>query len=842
MLKPDQAKQALEKVKVEDWAERCLAAVAKLPRRLRALACAVLGRDVQGLEISDYTARNKIQEDAASDLDALPVSERLGVFATIFPKLSPHVEAAWQLKKRLPYEWGYDRKAFRAPHAPSITLKTRATWLECIREELEGHEPDIAWVAAWAAHIAEYHGVDSLSVLLAAAIDGGGKEGDAVFDILCDSARGEHEIGRMGRHVSGALLVASRPDGWEFMEKMLLAAQRQEGLRQVILETIDLAHPEAFRRMLRLILEHDLARFSATVRAMNVWFGYQWDSVSVRVVNEVIGQILNFLEDSDARDKALADDDAETVYQALWTLGFQDAVAAVKPAAKLLKDKNVERRFVAAQFLGQLDLPPARKELLGALEDEDLRVALVALEGVGREFEDDRLSQFMAVPGDRPRSDSDLFERMERLIDRLPEKRTHLEPIVWPWHVLAAHKQAAASDLVWCLGKRPPTRLIPHLPLIDTYGRASVVELLAKMKKWDADTRATLLRLVGDSGSAVREKAIEALTNCKITEAEAAELEILLKRKPEDLRRGVLTLLLNQKDEAALASADRLLVSSDLPQRFAGLEMLRQLAEAKRSPEECRAWAEQYRNDRLRLSEEESKRLEAILQADRPVWTLDNALGLMNPAQRTKPVPPRKLKVTFVTPAAIACLESLDELVHEHRETPINVGSQEHQQQELFGSVRQWYFPSPDPNKSPEEDAARLPLRGVWEQWFRDRPKALRDKDGLVLLRAMQAPSDGDGFKHAQKIAKKSAAWKEAIEALIGSLKPARMRYGELVAEVLEWLLWLHPPDGAVDYLLDAVETAFAYVPADELARVPDPETGKTQIGAKSPFSTLGWN
>jgi len=57
------------------------------------------------------------------------------------------------------------------------------------------------------------------------------------------------------------------------MEKFLLAAQRQEGLRQVILETVDEAHPDAFRRMLRLILDNELLRFSATLRAMDVWFG-----------------------------------------------------------------------------------------------------------------------------------------------------------------------------------------------------------------------------------------------------------------------------------------------------------------------------------------------------------------------------------------------------------------------------------------------------------------------------------------------------------------------------------------------------------------------------------------
>jgi HEAT repeat protein len=811
MLKPDQAKAALEKFKVEDWEDRCLSAAAKLPKGYDVdWVRLLLGSDSKGQKLNNWHA---VQQAAAIGIDKLSRKDRLKVFGILFPKLAAHVEAGLQLKHRLPYETSYYRKAFRAPNTPAASRNARGAWLNTLLTELDGYPHDAAWVAAWAPHLGGYGGADAVGVLLAAVVDGGGPDGDAVFDILCASARGEHDTGSMGRHVSRGLLVASRPDGWEFMEKMLLAAQRQEGLRQVILETIDEAHPEAFRRMLRLILEHDLARFSATVRAMNVWFGYQWDSVSVKVVNRVLEQVLKFLEDSDARDKALGDDDAETVYHALWTLGFEDAVAAVKPAAKLLKDKNVERRFVAAHFLGQLDLPAARRELLGALADDDLRVVLRALE-------DCRKTSYDEDDDEDDKEKSDLFERIERLLPRLPEKRTALEPIVWPWHVLAAHKQSAASELVWCLGNRPPTRLIPHIPLIDTYRRASVVELLGKMKKWDAATRETLLGLVGDSGSYVRQKALEALANCKIKPEESEQLEALLKRKPQDLRRGVLALLLNQKDEAVLVSADRLLASADLPQRLGGLELLRQLAEAKRSADQCRARAETYRNDRPRQSDEERKRVEAILQADRPVPVLENALGLMDPAERTKPVPPRKLKVTFVTPAAIACLESLDQLIHNHRETPINTGTEEQPRQELLGNIENWSFPWPDDDKTPEEDAVRLPLREIWEKWFRDRPRKVRDGDGFELLRSVSLMRDEDDAAKNRKLAKKSAAWKEAIDKLTAA--PVLLRYHGIISKLLDWQIRLHPPRGSVEFLLDAVEASFALVPADELARIPD--------------------
>src|SRR5205823_8885834 len=163
----------------------------------------------------------------------------------------------------------------------------------------------IEWLATWAGYLYYRGSDDNSGYTLAAAINAGGAVGETVFQTLKDSASNLHPIGAMGRHITRALLVCERPEAWAFMEKFLLAAQRQEGLRQVILETVDEAHPQAFRRMLRLIRDHDLARFSSVVRSVNVWFGFMWDSVSAGVVNKAVDKAITFLDDPKARDAAL---------------------------------------------------------------------------------------------------------------------------------------------------------------------------------------------------------------------------------------------------------------------------------------------------------------------------------------------------------------------------------------------------------------------------------------------------------------------------------------------------------------------------------------------------------
>src|SRR5262245_14575430 len=842
MLHPERAREALEKFRIDDWARQRLPAVAELPGEMGHAGRALLVLDDKGRPLTEYSARANAHVEAAATLEKLPPAQRRRVFAAVFPRLAPHLDAGWELTRRVPYQMGYAaRRAFRAPSRPGASRGTRASWLCGLLTAVSGYDPDAAWLAAWAPYLGGGHPANCVGLLLAAVIDAGGADGDAVFDILCASARGERDTGGMGRHVTSALLVAGRPEGWELVEKLLLAAQRQEGLRQSILETIDEAHPEAFRRMLRLIQEHDLVRFSAVVRAVNVWFGFQWDSVSVRVANAVLERVLRYLEDAGERDAALAGDDPESAYLALCTVAFTDAVAAVGPAARLLADRSAERRFVAAYLLSQLHLPEAQRELCRALEDADLRVAWQAFLGC--------LPNLQTQDDDGGAAVAELvYDSLERFVGRVPE-REETKPIVWPWCRFTVERRTVASQLVHRLGDRPPTRLLPHLPRMRVWDRARVIGLLGEMKKWDAATRDTLFALVGDPSSYVREAAIKALASCKVSENEAQRLEGLLTRKAADLRRGAVTLLLTQKDPVALASADRLLASSSGPQRLAGMELLRQLAEANRAAGECRRRADAYRSRRPRLSDEEQEQLNALLSPAQDTPTLDDALGLLDPADRTEPTPPRKRKVAFLTPAAVECLRSLDDLIHENRETSITYDTHSGKQQGLLGSLHRWQFPSINLKNPAEEDAARLPLRELWERWLAGRPKQQRDRDGLELLRALAW-----AYEHPDRWNKRladSPEWAEGMSTLTCGLELPKLRNSHLVATILQWLLRLHPPAwdrdfflnsgpvqrdlwgniqppaGAVDFLLDAVETAFALVPAQSVTRVINPQDWK---------------
>jgi hypothetical protein len=837
MIKPEEAQRELSRLQGEDWVKTRLRGLAKLPATARALGHAVLGHNEDGAAC-EWQHQRRERRRAAARLETESLAMRRRLFAALFPKLGDGVELAWQFLDRLPYQIGYDRMAFRTSSRQNLGNRAVAL-IETLSGSVSSFEQDIEWWAAWAGHHTHHGVADTMGVLFAATIDAGGTVGDKVFNVLCASCKNEHPIGVMGRHVARGLLACGRAEGWELTEKMLLAAQRQDGLRQTILETVDEAHPDAFRRILRVILEHDLARFSAVVRAVDVWFRLRWDSVSVGVVNKAIEQALQFLDDDGARHKAIQKADGDDLYLALWALGMEDAEHAVAAAVPLLTDKSVKRRFIAAHLLAQLCLPPARAALVTALADEDLRVAWIALGGLQRMAYADENDDDDTHGAPKAAQASDLFERLERLVERAPPKGTPLKALVWPWTAFNAKPADVIRQLPSNLGDRPPTRLIPYLKHMDGWAKNRVIDLLAKQKKWDSQTREILFALVADSAAVAREQAVNALAHCKIEESEAQGLEALLTRKAQDLRRGVLSLLLRQKDAAALASAERLLTANDQGQRPAGLEMLRELAAAKRQGDRCRARADQFRKDRPRRSAEEERSLTAIAEAADDKPTLDNALGLLDPADRTRPVAPKKRCDARFTPAAVALLESLDALIDEHREDQVVIVPRPRDQNPdeiynpyayepdlpespaqpkavLLGQL-DYGFPWPDAKFPVDEDLQYLPLAEVWQKWWNDRPKATRDKDGFEALRALAylRRSEDDAYD-----APRSAAGKAALAALYGGAHAKKLKYRHLVDVALAWLTRLHPPQGAVDFLLDAVETSFAAVPAEDLAKV----------------------
>ncbi len=825
MLKPDQAQAELARIRIENWLADRLKAVGKLPSNLARPGRFLLGRDpVTGKEIDDWQKRNDYARKIPGELAKLRPAERTRLFATLFPHLGEYLEATWQLAGRLPYSIGHARKAFRAPGEEQLFTQVRWDRVYQFIHHVAGYDPTPAWLAAWAPYVSGGSVAGVIGLILAATIDKGGPQGEEVFETLIGSINRTHPIGAMGQHVIRGLLVAARPEGWDAIEKLLLAAQRQEGLRQSILETIDEAHPDAFRRMLRIVLDQNLLRFSASLRAAMVWFGLEArENDTVTRYKRACELALLYLNDEAACQQALASEDGDALYLALWALGFDDVTKAVPEAAKLLQEKRVERRDLGVRFLAATQMPDARQALRPVLADPDLRVAIRAFYALNAGGQDEKTG--------------DLFEPLQKLLERLPEKPTQLKPIGDDLVGIFVYPQAVADVLPQYLGSRPIDVVLPYLPRMGDYQRGHMAQRLAEAKPLTPALREALFQLIGDRVGWVRGRVLEAIKKLTLEPDEALLIEALLTRKAADLREQALGLLAKQKTEPALASADRLLASKNANQRLAGLELLRHLVTEKKSVAACRERAGAWQEKQRKISEYEQAHLDVILGIHRDVPTLANGLGLFDPAKLTPAIAPKKRDVKLVTPAATGIITALDEWVQANAEEMIVLDGQPVHDESGSVNPRQMplgaithELPSPNWSKPRDEDLARMPLRDKVTAWWQNRPAKLRDTDGLDLVRARCVFGMWDNLFQPPQGDDTSSAVKAALKKIFGGLEKgvAIKTRGGAVRELLDWLTRQEEPAGVTDFLLDAVETSFSLVPAETLNAEVPPNTWNT--------------
>jgi hypothetical protein len=739
-------------------------------------------------------------------------AERRRLAKALLPGMAGAVDAAWELLALRPYQEGVARRPFRG-RSPERLAQTRGRWLLQVAIAAGEYEADAAWLAAWAPHLAAWGELDEIGWLLAGALSVPGAAGDEVFAVLKASATGEHPVGQMGRHLVRALLGSARPEAWEYAERLLLAAQRQEGLRQAILESVDEAHPQAFRRMIRLIREEDLARFSSVVRAMDVWFGFQWAGGSGGKVDDVLERVSLFLDDASAREAALAENDGETVYLALWSTAFEDVDAAVSRAVPLLSSPSDEVRYAAVHLLSQTTWSSSIGPLAGALRDPHLAVAARALDGFGADVTD-------RVDG------AALFEALESLLARLPKRSHSVEALVWPWTARVLERTQVAAAMIANAAKVPVERMLPYVRDMHPYQRQMVVRRLAGLPfPWESkaevkrvarltpEGRGLVLELLGDPSADVRGAAFEALAKVPASDDVTERLVDLLSRKPGDLRAAALERLRALPDAGLLAAADRLTGDADPLRRLAGLELLRDAAEAGRAEGAVRERMRAYRGSRAPLSEPEQAHLDAVLGAGAEAATLDDALGLAPDALRRAWPAPRKHRVAVDTPAARAAVESLAALVLAHAKTEVE-GPDGERNLLLEGG---YGFHGPGTWRSRGAAEVRIPVEEVWKGWLADRPSETRDADGLELFRALLA---GD----------ESPAWRgPSSRRVTGGAEWSLGRW--FLRAILEWCAYWQAPAGTAAFLADGVEDALAALTRTDLDALASPR----------PYDVAGW-
>ncbi|HEY3782921.1 MAG TPA: DUF5724 domain-containing protein [Fimbriimonadaceae bacterium] len=545
-------------------------------------------------------------------------------------KLHPVAKSALNNIANYPYQDGHARQPFRAPHTDWIKDKLIGKLLRHTCDLIAGYDHPITFFAEWIGYTrGDYNWAGP--ILMAAAIDAGD---DVVLDLCVRAINGQDPIAYPCRAIFRALLACNRPSAWQEVEKIFLAAQRQEGLRQTILESVDELNAEAFKRFVRIVVEHNLLRFTSIGRALLTWMPGCWQESDTKSGVQVLGRVLGFLEDPE-----LAPDykDGIDVYLRLWAYAFVDIGRAIPEAHKTLVFANAGVRRSTVRLLSEIGLSTVVPYMKVALTDEDLTVSSIAIDFLFSGFKSESLQKW------------EIYDKVKEIAQKWPKNNPD---------------GAVKRSKVWhlALTSAPTERLSEFLPLVSELsveGRASFASRIGEIPEITV-RRAAAVSLMGDVSPFVRERAAKALSSSPLAPKEAQHFEELLKRKASDLRQTLLEMLSKQEPEEALASGKRLIASRDKLQQQAGVELLSLDVFGRLKNEAKIALADS--GPSIATESSAPPKNQALEKA-----ALENGFGLYDPGDLTFCPRPQNIKVQLFNDESFEIISSLDKLMHEHR-------------------------------------------------------------------------------------------------------------------------------------------------------------------------------
>lgn len=533
MLSGDEARNALRQYEMPE------AELEAADRALRSSEPGLAGDIVQALDQPELA-----WEPLARQLGALSRRKRAEVLKALSPTLGQDLATWWEWAAGQPYQVSWAWRAYRSANDRD-SIRARGWELRSYLHHARRYPQPLAWHAAWSLHLDH----EDLGPLLASAIADGHAE---IAAILTAAVRGEHPISGPSTTAYTALLSSPDPAGWAQVEQLIVGAERSEGLRQTVLKAAPFAHPEAFARILDLVVEHRLARFAATAQALGRWVG---EDITVHQEDQVAAAAATIRDHlrQPPSPAELARADPTTAFLGIWALAVRDVHAAIAVAEQLQESPDERIRLAAARLLADFDVPEVVPGLTRAVLDSALPVYATAAEVWKRR-------------GAGPMPES-VRATLHEHVDALGENR-----YVDAGFIGAACRVVGSTHAADILLRYNQNR--PLDPALLAAASADGRWIAAKNYAKDpAQNRAALFALITSRAPTVRAEVGEGLlTLPSISEGEARILEGALTRKAHDLRKTALAMLRKQDPQALDASIERL-AAGKTEQRRAAREL-----------------------------------------------------------------------------------------------------------------------------------------------------------------------------------------------------------------------------------------------------------------------------
>ncbi len=501
---------------------------------------------------------------------------------------------------KTPYSRSFYHRSYRAPNDPQKHALTLGKLLKHLTNKLEIDINGAFESTGKTLHVnGDFYYIDKLNhpliacdlfpYLLALKLN----EQDVqieehVRDILWKN--GAHAL--YSKSFVQGIFMSDRVDLYGLVGDVLLAAKNQEGARQVIVEAIDEGTLNAQVYFMKIIAEHHLTRFSSIVRAFDVWFGLGYEAKNSKEINYILTESLAALKEPEYAEKLLISDSNLDVFIGFWVLATQNIDHMLTKIDLLMKQKpHIQQTILYALHntkitgIGQLIYPYL-------LKTEHLHTFLYGFHLLvddipGRYYYfgyENGKEQPQAYFDKRPwllAHADDWLDQIATFDAKIKGETYEINNTQFPFLRFTFHKQQfyELRILLLCMLERTETLkqlanevpswpvsargyfyycvshllqqhqlLIPALQDRSIGIRKQAIEMLTKTNYPLANFKSTIPKLLALKTGEIRQAVIALLAAQPVAEIEALALELLLS-KTEDVRVGILDLLINMKDD-----------------------------------------------------------------------------------------------------------------------------------------------------------------------------------------------------------------------------------------------------------------------------------------------------
>ena len=417
--------------------------------------------------------------------------------------------------------------------------------------------------------------------VIANEIDNGNQE---VIDFI-NEALTSGSSKNIGYGNLAAIFVSENKSLVEMAGKLLLAAQRQEGLRQQICETIDEGSQENFEYMFKIIYDNDLIRFSSVKRALGVWTGLLGQNYNTpETVGKKELEIINKLIDNPKyANELLKSDDNVEVYLALWYKASQDVKFALEAIQELLKVTKIHTKLLVAYNLDIFqDIKYERtiaKDIIKeySKKDDNDFLKIVACYWEHLSYNSYSNSSIKTNRGlfDTIDEAKEFFEILKKVFVLIDGKDKGFNPIIFPWVSRYIYKHNIASLLFTIATSYPELNLknevFTYFKAIEPYSRSAYLKSLFN-KPENKDEELLVVKMLADTN--VTNEANKIIRANNLASKYAKEIEDILRLKTADIRKNAIGLILSLESSQLLETTENLLKDKNENKRLAGLDIL----------------------------------------------------------------------------------------------------------------------------------------------------------------------------------------------------------------------------------------------------------------------------